>query len=72
MRRDQRLDRLDPGQDLVHVHRVQQRLVVPGLKLVGANEEPIRVLLDFVGDPAGREAIEGRLTNLRPAILVLA
>ena len=67
----QRLDRLDTGQDLVHVHRVQQRLVVPGLELVGTNEEPKRVLLDFVGDPAGREAIEGRLTDLRIAIFVL-
>ena len=68
----QRLDRLDPGQDLVHVHRVQQWLVVPGLELVGTNEEPIRVLLDLVGDPPGREAIEGCLTGLHPAILVLA
>ena len=62
----QRLDRLDPGQDLVHVHRVQQRLVVPGLELVGTNEEPIRFLLDLVGDPPGRKAIEGRLTDLPP------
>ena len=51
---------------------MQQRLVVAGLELVGANEEPIRVLLDLVGDPPGREAIEGSLTGLHPAILVLA
>ena len=37
----QRLDRLDPGQDLVHVHRVQQRLVVPGLEFVGTKSVPL-------------------------------
>ena len=31
------LHRLDVGQRLVHVHRMQQRFVVPGLELVGAD-----------------------------------
>ena len=41
----ERLHRLDAGQRLVHVHRVQQRLVVAGLELVGADQEAVRVLL---------------------------
>jgi RNase P/RNase MRP subunit POP5 len=48
----ERLHRLDAGQGLVHVHRVQQRLVVAGLELVGADQEAVRVLLDAVGDLA--------------------
>ena len=31
------LHRLDAGQRLIDVHRVQQRFVVPGLELVGAD-----------------------------------
>ena len=61
-----------PDSDLVHVHRVQQRLVVAGLELVGADQEAIRVLLDLVGDLARREAVERRLGHLRAAVLVLA
>ena len=33
----QRLHRLHAGQGLVDIHRVQQRLVVAGLELVGAD-----------------------------------
>ena len=48
----ERLHRLDAREQLVHVHRVQQRLVVAGLELVGADQEAVRVLLDLVGDLA--------------------
>ena len=52
----QRLHRLDAGERLVHVHRVQQRLVVAGLELVGADQEAVRILLDLVGDVARSES----------------
>ena len=68
----ERLHRLDAGEHLVHVHRVQQRLVVAGLELVGADQEAVRVLLDLVGDLACREAVERGLGHLRAAVLVLA
>ena len=68
----ERLHRLDARQRLVHVHRVQQRLVVAGLELVGADQEAVRVLLDLVGDLARRKAVERRLGHLRAAVLVLA
>ena len=68
----ERLHRLDAGERLVHVHRVQQRLVVAGLELVGADQEAVRVFLDLVGDLAAREAVERRLGDLRAAVLVLA
>ena len=68
----QRLHRLDARQNLVDVHGVQQRLVVAGLELVGADQEAVRVLLDPVGDQVGREAVEGRLGDLRAVVFVLA
>ena len=43
----QGLHRLDARERLVHVHRVQQRLVVAGLELVGADQEAVRVGLDL-------------------------
>ena len=68
----ERLHRLDAGQRLVHVHRVQQRLVVAGLELVGADQEAVGVVLDLVGDLAAREAVERGLGDLGAAVLVLA
>ena len=68
----ERLHRLDARERLVHVHRVQQRLVVAGLELVGADQEAVRVFLDLVGDLAAREAVQRRLGHLRAAVLVLA
>ena len=68
----QRLHGLDARERLVHVHRVQQRLVVAGLELVGADQEAVRVVLDLVGDVAARKAVERRLGDLRAAVLVLA
>ena len=37
------LHRFDARKDLVHVHCVEERLVVAGLELVGANQEPVGV-----------------------------
>ena len=48
----QGLHGLDARERLVHIHRVQQRLVVAGLELVGANQEAVRVGLDLGGDVA--------------------
>ncbi|MDE0464383.1 MAG: hypothetical protein OXH93_18330 [Caldilineaceae bacterium] len=41
-----RLHRLDARQRLVHVHRVQQRLIVTGLKLACADQEAIGISLN--------------------------
>ena len=68
----ERLHGLDAGQRLVDVHRVQQRLVVAGLELVGADQEAVRVLLDLVGDLAAREAVELGLGDLLAVVLGLA
>ena len=72
LRRDSVCTALMPDSDLVHVHRVQQRLVVAGLELVGTDQEAVRVLLDLVRDLAGRKAVERRLGHLLAAVLVLA
>ncbi len=68
----ERLHRLDARELLVDVHRVQQRLVVVGLELVGADQEAVRVLLNLVGDLARRKAVERRLGHLGAAVLMLA
>ena len=68
----QRLHRLDARERLVHVHRVQQRLVVAGLELVGADQEAVRIGLDLGGDVAARKPVERRLAHLGAAVLVLA
>ena len=68
----QRLHRLDAGQRLVDIHRVQQRLVVTGLELVGADQEPIWILPELLDDLVAREAVERGLGDLLPAVLVLA
>ena len=39
------VDRLDAGERLVHVHGVQQRLVVAGLEFVGDDQKSVRVLV---------------------------
>ncbi len=44
------LHRLDAGEGLIDVHRMQKRLVVAGLELVGADKEAVRVLSDHVRD----------------------
>ena len=60
------LDGLDAGERLVDVHRVQQRLVVAGLELVGADQEAVGVLLDLVGDLAAGEAVERASVTFSP------
>ena len=52
------LDGLDAAKGLVDVHGVQQGLVVARLEFVGADEDPVGVLLDHLGDLAGREPVE--------------
>jgi hypothetical protein len=45
---------------------VQERLVVAGLELVGADEEPAGLFLDAVGDVVRGEPVERRLGDLVP------
>ncbi len=51
---------------------MQERLVIAGLELVGADQEPIGILLDFVGDLAAWETVERRLRDLYAAVFVLS
>ena len=68
----QRLHCLDARERLVHIHGVQERLVVAGLELVGADQEAVRVALNLLGDVAARKAVERGLADLRPVVVVLA
>ena len=68
----ERLHRFDAGEHLVHIHRVQQRLVVAGLELFGADEEAIRVFLNPVGDVVARKSVQLRLADLLALIFRLA
>ena len=54
----QRLDRLDPRERLVHVHGVQQRLIVAGLELGRTDQEAIRIVLYLVRDVAARKTVK--------------
>ena len=54
----QGLHRLDAGERLVHIHGVQQRFVIPGLELVGTDQEAVWILLEPRGDPAGGKAVQ--------------
>ena len=63
---------LDAGQRLVHVHGVQQRLVVAGLELVRAHQEAVGILPEPRGDLRRGQAVQRRLGHLRSAQLVLA
>src|SRR5260370_29830 len=47
-----RLHRLYARERFVHVHGMQQRLIVPGLELIGANQEAIRVALNLLSNVA--------------------
>ena len=58
-------------QGLVYIHRVQQGLVVPGLELVGNHENPVRIRPDLLGDCAGREPVQARLSDLDALVVVL-
>ena len=65
------LHRLDARKGFVHVHRVQQGLVVAGLELVRTDEEAVRSLANPLGDFVGGKAVQGGLVQLGPAELVL-
>ena len=67
-----RLHRLDAGQPLIDVHRVHQRLVVAGLKLVGADQQAIGVLADLVDDLVAWKAVERRLRYLGALVVVFS
>ena len=62
----ERLHGLDAAEHLVHIHRMQQWLVVAGLELVGADQEAIGIFLDLVGDLAGRETVERASVTFSP------
>ncbi len=67
------LDRLDPGEHLVHVHRVQQRLVEPRLKFLGDDRKTIRVFLEPVWNRRAGEPVHLRFVHFRfTAKVVLA
>ena len=68
----QGLDRPDAGERLVHVHRVEERLVVAGLELVGADEEPVGVFAKRRGDPCRRETVQAGFGRDRAVVLLLA
>src|SRR5205807_2543160 len=61
----------DPGERLVDVHRVQERLVVAVLELVSCDQESIRIFLDLVCDLAGGKSVERRLPDELAVVLVL-
>ena len=45
----ERLHRVDTPELLVHVHRVEQRLIEAGLELVGDDQEPVLGLRESLG-----------------------
>ena len=51
------LDRRKPDQRLVDVHRVQQRLVEPGLELLGDDEHAVLGRRELLGRSALGEAV---------------
>ena len=53
----QRLNCFDSGQDLVYIHRVQERLVIAGLEFVGAHQKSVRVFLYAIRDEVARESV---------------
>ena len=59
----ERLHGFDAAESLIHIHGVQERFVVAGLKLVGADEEAIRVFLDAIRDVATRKWFQLRLAD---------
>jgi hypothetical protein len=62
---------LDAAQGFVHIHGLQQGLVVAGLELVSADQEAEGILLDAARDLAAGEAIEGGLAHRVSAEVVL-
>src|SRR5882672_6527321 len=56
----------------VHIHRVKQWLVVPGLEFVGTYQEAIRVFLNPVRDQIRWKPIERRFGHSCPGVIVLS
>ena len=54
----ERLHSLDAGERLVHIHGMEQWLIVTRLELVGADQKAVRVLLNSVSNFVGRKTIE--------------
>src|SRR5438105_3856345 len=54
----QRLHRLDTRERLVHIHGVEKRLVIAGLKLVSADQEAVWLLADALWDEVAGETVE--------------
>ena len=50
------LDRGQPDQRLVHVHRVQQRLVEAGLELLGDDQDAVLGARELLGRAGSRES----------------
>ena len=55
---------VEAGQHLVHVHRVQQRLVEAGLELLGHDQHLVVVAGELLGGLRLREAVHRRLGEL--------
>ena len=45
------------GKRLVHIHRVHQRLIIPGEKLVSYNQETIRIFSNPVFNLVARKTV---------------
>src|SRR6266852_1140829 len=65
----ERLHGADAAELLVHVHRMQERLVEAGLELVGDDEEPILGPLERLRRLGLRKAVHARLSVGLPAVL---
>ena len=63
------LHRLDARKLLVHVHRMQQGLVVAGLELLRHDEDAVRVLLELLLDLRAREPVELGLGHLLAVVV---
>lgn len=68
----QGLNRFDARQGLVHIHGMQKRLVVPGLKFVGADQESIRIGFDLIDDILRGKPVEAGLGDFHSAEFMLA
>jgi hypothetical protein len=53
----QGLDRFYAGKLFIHVHGVQQRLIIAGLEFFGANQEAVGLFLNLVSDLARRKSV---------------
>ena len=66
--RRQGLDRVEPDQGLVHEHRVQERLVVAGLELLGDDEHAVVGAGEGLGGLALGHAVHAGLGPVETAV----